>query len=190
MKQFRKGFVIVLLMMIMIILQVGYALSQEYDFRAINWWMTRDEVIASEQGELLLEDEKMVAYAVEIINMETFLVYYFDERDVLWGSTVLFRHDYSDPDLYLDDFVYVKEVLTQKYGEPFIDDVRWLDDIEREESGEEVKLGNVRYSTFWSTETTLINLILEGEDRQILLSIDYCNLDYYLSGLLEELGEG
>lgn len=174
---------ILLVAMIILILAPG-CLAKNYDFRQVNWWMTRDEVKASEDGELfLLEDEEMVAYAVNIINMDTFLVYYFDDKDLVWGSTILFRDEYENKDLYLRDFYYVRGVLTEKYGEPLLDDVRWVDGKEGEESALEVMKGNLRYSVFWVTDNTVINLILEGQEQQILLSIDYVELEYYLDRL-------
>ena len=94
----------------------------------------------------------------------------------------MFTHSHSNENDYILDFNKLKEILTKKYGKPIEDERLWKNDLYRDDPqywGFAISLGHLIYLATWetpatdTTDTTIITLLLNGENFEIMFCIEY-----------------
>jgi len=157
--------------------------SEKYDFRKTNWGMSREQVKATEDSKLNIEDDNVLGYEGTVNGKDCVYVYHFLE-DKLYYSGYGFTLGHTNLNLYLDDYEELKEWLTKKYSKPKTDTpglwkvYTYKDD--KSQWGLAISLGYLSYEATWETSTTKINLSLSGHNNKISMLI------FYYSKELEE----
>jgi len=157
-----------------------------YDLRKIQWGMTMEGVIKNEEATLSeqYKKEALIYNNIEVVNYDTKLIYSFNEDDELYRATYLFIHEYEDrlKHFYIDDFMNLKNKLTEKYGDPiFYKEIG----LEEEDLSDISKLnrllteGDIALIGRWETDRTEIVMELNtyNDEDNISFYIDYFSKD-------------
>jgi len=154
------------------------AKEQVYDFRKVNWGISKEEVEKAEQGieKLLSEDEHWLGYKERVGGLECNLWYEFFHNKLV-SAAYQFCKEYIDPDGYIYDYRHLRALLKGKYGEP---NTAFSDDPTEWEEGES------SYWTWWfypngEEENNETGISLELYDRsdtedKPLLQIEYWSI--------------
>jgi hypothetical protein len=99
---------------------VLFAEEAKYDFRKTNWGMSKEQVRATEDKKPDFEDDKWLGYEVKINGKDFGCLYCFLEDKVYRGE-YFSEGEYTNKNLYIDDYEELKEILTKKYDKPKTD---------------------------------------------------------------------
>ena len=191
-------FILLIISSILVIftLSLYAAEATKYDFRKTNWGMSKEQVKATEDAKLDIEDDSkpgcfILAYSnIKIDGRDSICVYYFLE-DKLYQSAYGFLRKHSNDNFYIDDYENLKGILTKKYGKPVLDNVTWRNDLFKDDKqswGLAVSIGHLEYFSSWETSTTYIMLGLDGDNYKIDLTLGYSSreLEEWVKKIKEE----
>ena len=119
------------------------------DFRQSTWGMSPDEVKLNETGTPLSENNNILLYKTDFIDMPVQAGYVFKKGALVQGA-YLFEEQFDNPDDYVAAYEKIKIDLIKKYGAPSLDEVKWVNDENRdidEATGKNVCEGEVIYKT-------------------------------------------
>jgi len=168
----RKICFFIILLTILCLFYSDIAFSNQYDFRKVNWGMSKEEVEKAEQGteKLLTKEENWLAYKEKVGGLECNLWYEFFHNKLILAYYI-FSKEYIDPDGYIYDYSHLRALLKGKYGEP---NTSFSDDPTEWEEG------NSGYWTLWfypdreSSETGIfLQIVNDTEQGKIILQIRY-----------------
>ena len=151
--------------MIIGLLLLGGA-SQVQDFRETAWGMSPSQVKHAENLRLESQDRETMTYKGALAGLESEVVYHFADDRLVEGQYVI-THKHWEREGYIEAYANLKNLLTQKYGEPVIDETKWTNhQYEHTESqwGLAVAMGQLTYQCVWETERTVISMKLWGSD--------------------------
>jgi hypothetical protein len=151
------------------------AKEQVYDFRKTNWGMSKEQVKATEDKKPDFEADDRLFYNLKINGDDYICVYRFLE-DKLYSGSYRFTVKHVNKNRYIDDYKELKEILTKKYGKLISDEIKWKNDLYKDnksEWGMAISVGDLEYWTYWETSTTEICLLLTGDNYKITLDIHY-----------------
>ena len=147
------------------------------DIRNIKWGMSIEEVKKHEEAELGLEEENFLGYQnLEVAGFESFLYYNFNIDNQLFEAYYILIHDHTNETEYISDYEKIKELITDKYGEPTSDDVIWKDDLYKDDPsdwGMAIITGDLVYNTTWETDDLNILTWLEGDNFEQNFGVIY-----------------
>jgi hypothetical protein len=95
---------------------------------------------------------------------------------------MFFNHEHTNKNDFIWDYEQLKELLSEKYGEPNFDNVSWEDDLYKDDKskwGFAISIGDVRMACSWEIEDTSIRLILHGENYEISFVLMYHGKKYF-----------
>ena len=165
-----------------------FAEEAKYDFRQTNWGMSKEQVKARENKEVIDEGDfnlgHIVCYEIEIGTKDYICAYGFLENK-LYRTVYVFNEKYSNDNDYIKEYEYLKEILTKKYGDSnkklLMDlygreEIFWKDDVYKDDKtnwGFAISAGDLIYSSFWETTNTRIEVLLDGNEYEITLRVVY-----------------
>jgi len=154
------------------------SLIDTLDFRNTRWGMTKSEVRAAEKETLLVttSNPNMLFGIVTVSGHEEGLIYEFDSNGLLQGGGYLFRTIHANDRSYITDYQKMRDLLISNYGQPKIDGPVWKRDLLRGNPdlwGIAVRYGDLSFISMWYTPTTVITLMLSGEDGEIAHTLLY-----------------
>ena len=158
----------------------------KHDIRNVNWGMSIQDVIQSEEQEYSYksEDEKQLMYSnVTAGNVKfSFLMYDFGNEGALRQATYYATNTHTSDNLYVEDYNSLKDKLTSLYGTPNPSDVKevWHDDLYKDnpdDYGKAVARGDLTLATKWTTDTSIIVLFLSGDNYECKLAIQYYDVN-------------
>ena len=146
------------------------------DFRGASWGMSPRQVKKTEKLKPSLQDPESLVYKDKTLaNLLTDIVYHFVDGRLVEGQ-YLITHRHWERNGYLEAYDNLKNLLSQKYGEPVIDEVTWSNhQFEHSQSqwGLAVAMGHLSYTCAWQTERTTVGMKLWGDDLEIRHEITY-----------------
>jgi hypothetical protein len=155
--------------------------ADEYDFRDTKWGMTRAQVKASEKGEPIHDEDRLLVYKGKILDKSCDIVYIFVDNKLIRAKYFLtVEHTYKNK--YIQDYDDLKSALINKYGKPVDDRISWQNDLYKNDPsnwGMAVAVGHVSYFSKWETETTEILNVLMGDNYEISSGIEYSSRKLY-----------
>lgn len=124
----------------------------ENDFRQAKWGMSPEEVKASENPDLEIGvGDNFIFYQDKLAGYDAVISYMFDMKDDSSLRLIAANYDFSadglNPNLGLEDYDKIKELLTNEYGQPI------------SKFGMEVGHGSIKTAR-WETRSTEITLSL------------------------------
>lgn len=164
----------ILLVGLLALLCMGQADSAP-DFRAASWGMSMRQVKHVEKGKPSLRDRESLVYKGTLADLQSDIVYHFVDDQLVEGKYVI-THRHWERDGWIEAFENLKNLLSQKYGEPVIDETRWANhqfEHSASQRGLALAMGHLSYACAWETERTVIGMKLWGEDLDIRHELTY-----------------
>jgi hypothetical protein len=159
-------------------LRVNYAPRK---FDELKWGMTKKQIVEMEGKPSSLTRTKgldVMRYQQKLINLDCSIEYIF-AANKLSGLRFFFNTEYLDKNAYLDDYQKIKSALVQKFGQPLEESMNWRDTTFKDDIGawgEAISLGHLEMSSRWLTPQTEIMAVLNGQNEEILLAVEYAGL--------------
>lgn len=138
------------------------------DFRGNNWGDS-EAAVRQVAGEPMQSKDGTWFYEVSINGLDAYLFYQF-VAGKLTTAGYMFQESHTNDNAYITDYSGIKELLTQKYGAPKVDDSTWLNDLYSDDPshyGFAISMGHLVKRTMWETETTKIMHALQGDNYEI-----------------------
>ncbi|TYB31291.1 MAG: hypothetical protein FXF47_04990 [Candidatus Mcinerneyibacterium aminivorans] len=168
-----------LLIFVVLIFVVGLS-AEDYDFRNVNWGMSKTEVKRREDAKLFQDKSTSLAYKTQLKNHDALLVYNF-WNNKLAGSAYSIIDNYLNKNNYIEDYKELKRLLEKKYGNPSYEDIIWKNDLYKDDPshyGMAISVGHLIYTSRWKTNSEKIVIILDGENYKVSLMIAYYSNQY------------
>jgi len=149
--------------------------SEKFNFRKTRWGMSRQEVIASEQGEPADIKNNIIGYKVTVMD-KNFSVFYFFIKNKLIRTIYLLNVEHSNKNYFIYEYEQIKKTLAKKYGPPIKDETLWADKSykdDRSHWGLAISLGYLAFSSTWETDKTRIFNCISGENSRISCFVEY-----------------
>ncbi|MCP4897635.1 MAG: hypothetical protein GY906_11740 [bacterium] len=142
------------------------------DFRKTRWGMSQEQVIGAEgrpPDDRDNDDSEGMLFKDVVLGIECTIFYQFTDGK-LTRAAYMFAEEHVNPNLYIQDYDRVKEVLVRKYGEPINSGEHWNQTLYKdnpEDYGRAVEVGHLSYVSNWIVPRTTINLILRGDNFEV-----------------------
>ena len=159
------------------------------DFRKTTWGMTKSQVKASEDLEIMEQDEDVIMYETTLAHNDVYVIYVFTNGKLTRSKYVLNEVHLNSQD-FVADFENFERLLTKKYGDPYEHKKNWLDKDtygrKKENWGRLIKQGDLTIYSSYKTDETDLTVIIYGEDYFTIVAIEYTSTDPELNKLEEE----
>lgn len=142
-----------------------------YDFGSGRWGMTKEQVVALEGSSPTSETDSVLKYNGKGAELD----YVFSGNKLIRGLYVLSGPS-SDEQTYIGDYERVKRLLTNRYGEPQIDQELWTNSTYKDKPdrhGFAVYIGHLSYKAKWVTARSDISLELKSNNYNMMLEAVY-----------------
>ena len=155
-----------------------------YDFKKFRWGDSQESVMAVEgtpkySGKMNGLDANYIAYDTTAVGMDVLLAYYFCD-DGLYSVRYILNEDHSVDSLYIDDYNTFKQALTNKYGEPMLDNEKWTSDNKKsfyaDDKGRALNYGYLSYYTCYITERVIVEMDMSADNYEVSTLINYTSL--------------
>ncbi|MDQ1339201.1 MAG: hypothetical protein QG567_352 [Campylobacterota bacterium] len=153
---------------------------QELTFRQTKWGMSKNQVKQSENLEIILDENDLLAYEGKVAGFPSYIVYNFINDELATGSYQLI-HEHVKKSDFIYDFENIKNNLIKKYGQPSKDNRYFTDDVFEDKPAEwsqSLERGGLSFFTNWIFGETELMLSLCGENYKINLGISYSSTEY------------
>ncbi len=162
--------------------------AKEFTFRKVNPYMSKEEVIKSEDTEPIHVGDT-VGFRTTIAGLDCELYYNFED-DQCNGAIVFFREYHKNYENYVDDYYAMNDKLTAKYGEPTIDTGIWHDKEHmsdyKDEKGYAIANEWLTLSSTYTYDKMMIVHELKGNDYDIDHTLCYYFENYVTPDLQDE----
>lgn len=155
-----------------------------YDFKKFRWGDSQESVMAVEgtpkySGKMNGLDANYIAYDTTAVGMDVLLAYYFCDGG-LYSVRYILNEDHSVDSLYIDDYNTFKQALTNKYGEPLLDNEKWTSDSKKsfhaDDKGRALNYGYLSYYTCYITERVIVEMDMSADNYEVSTLINYTSL--------------
>lgn len=146
-----------------------------FDFRKTNWGMAKEQVKNSEIGHLETQSDNVLMYSDRVAGMDVMIGYVFI-GDKLVRSKYVFSEKHTNENLFINDYMEIKKILTEKYGTPVEDKPVWSNELYRSDRqywGTAVSAGHLAFMSSWDTPSTSIFHVLRGDNFKMVLGTEY-----------------
>ena len=160
---------------IIIFIIPSIVLAQDFDFRKTKWGFTKNQVKSVESAESIMDEGNILGYSTTVADLECSLGYYFGDNSLYKGAYI-FGEEHSNKSDYLSDYIKLKLLLKEKYGEPQTDEINWKNDLYQDDTadyGLAISIGHLELYCIWENEKTSIQLVIEGDNYEIALKAIY-----------------
>jgi hypothetical protein len=167
-------------------------MEEDYDFRNTRWGMSKEDVLASESGEPVVQTDTQIGYFTQIVDKNIYMAFVFDNEQLVSALYAL-RDMRENLDDSFKDFEDFKKILTMKYGESNAGegDV-WADPSRGDEDGlkallldrskyeEALKQGEILHAAMWKTDKTWIKVALSKmmEGHTCGVTVEYKSIQH------------
>lgn len=150
------------------------------DFRNAKWGEDEETVKKYEAEITLTEGENQLLGETSIGGYDSYVGFLFD-NNALYQGIYAFALDYSNAGQYIPTYDNLKNMLTQKYGNPYEDEIIPLakqNQIDYAGPASALEYGYVVYRSQWETDTTNIMIGMSAENYDVKLLISYTDKNY------------
>jgi hypothetical protein len=167
---------------LLLVVAVG-AVGEEAGFRGCPWGSSMAEIKAKEMATFVAGgptsgNRYVIGYKTEVAGFPCQAIYGFVGDRLTWGM-YSFKQEHSNKTDFVDDFQKLKALLVTKYGTPGVDNVRWKNDLFKDDPshwGLAVATGDVIFVCRWEDPETIIGLLLQGDNYEITLNLSYSSV--------------
>ena len=163
--------------------------KEDIKFREFEWGATLDEVKEKEIKPSMKEKEDYIVYDnLLIIDKQTvagvdcIIDFEFDKNGGLTKGTYTLNEKHTNEQEYYTDFKTIIEKLTEKYGEPDLNQEVWTGDLYKDrpdKQGMGVITGNLKVIAQWKDKDgNEIGAFLTGDNYECSGSLYYISKEY------------
>ncbi len=188
---FKKYFLLITFILLPIMATAQQSLTNIDGFRNAKFGMSIEEVKAIETAEFItfVQDggQEVLAYNGNINGLKCHIYYFFINSKFLMGA-YFFNEKHTDANEYVIDYINVVNSITAKYGTPAIDNVKWKNDLYKDDVakwGYATQMGYLQLLTSWNFSNSAIYTILSGSNYEIHHTLYYKSNEYDIQ--LEQL---
>jgi len=155
--------------------------TKGFDFRKTIWGYDQVQTKKAEIDKPIYEDSNLLCFYGTIANLKCKIVYIFIERKLV-RAKYLIKEDHSNKNDFITDYLKLKDLLNKKYGNPvYTNDETWKNELFKDnvqDWGTAISIGHLYFYNSWETEKSNISILLDGENYNISLSIEYSSKKY------------
>lgn len=163
--------------LILLLISTCFYAQTPNDFRGFSWGNPLEKVQANEKSKFVLkEKDDALEYFDQLAGSDCSVIYTFNDNNKLISGVYVFTKNYSNPQLYIQDYNKFKALLTKKYGKPRLEKESWggnLPNPDKERYGQSVADGKLTLNADWDTDRSLIKIDLITSERRPSLRIHY-----------------
>lgn len=144
-------------------------------FRKTKWGMNKLEIIALEGEPSDNMDDALFYRSKLVAGIKADIIFVFVD-DALVRSKYIFNEEHSNTNDYIVDYTTVKDVLIQKYGEPYTDKRNWNKDLYKDDVqnyGMAISVGHLVLQAGWLNLDSDILTSLSGDNFKISHIVQY-----------------
>ena len=138
--------------------------GQVTDFRGATWGSSLTSIKASEKTNFVMKIKDDELVYKDLLDGEDCTVYYiFNDNAKLESGVYRFTKNYSNPQLYVEDYDKFRALLIEKYGIPANETASWNNDAgntEKSNYGQAVADGRLSLNTVWRTNRSIVKIVL------------------------------
>ena len=150
------------------------------DFRDIIWGDDIDTLIQYEGDDYDLSDN-IYTYERKVAGYDAYTFFTVGDDEKIHSAGYSFMNTYTVGSQYISQYNILKKSLTEKYGEPYEDEIIPLETqslIDTAGESKALEYGYVVYRSRWKTNTSEIMLGMMSENYNIGLIIQYNDINY------------
>lgn len=172
-----------------------YAGNEAFQFRGGEWGLPMLSLIPKVVDYEMEKDDSFGTDDYEV-EMDRFIVYdrkvgghkcevdYFLVGSQFADGAYIFREEHSNIEQYYADYKDLLEKYIDKYGDPDVDEKKWIGDSiykdKPEKYGMAIGLGELQLHTQWEADDgSIIQFRAAGDNFDIIIRIDYLCPGYY-----------
>jgi len=149
-----------------------------FSFRnGIAWGVSKDEIISSEGRAPDEDDAGMIAFHnVKAGSLDAIVGFFLNDTEECYKAMYLLQEKHSTDNAYLNDYQYLKNSLTERYGNPTEDEQIWSQSLYKDDTdrwGFAVSIGDLSCYTTYETGDTTILLYMTGDNYEINITLIY-----------------
>ena len=154
----------------------------------LDWGAAKDKIIQiegrpSDQGKA--DGIEVIRYKRSIMGKSCLVEYVFD-NDHLVKARYNLLEKYADRNLYIEEYLKIKDNFISKIGPPRADTVTWQDSTYKSNNaywGKALSMGHVEYHTAWESSGTGLQIKLTGSDNQVSFGAEFNGLKFKSASL-------
>ena len=159
-------------------------ISDDTALRGFIWGLPKKIIKQNEKGTFMEEAGETLFFLDNIRGLRTTIGYEFQDNK-LWRAKVFIEKKYFEQQERLDDLMTVQADLNDRFGAPFIEDMKWLNEREKnypESWGWAVFRGEMIMTSIWRNDKTQVTTYIGATEKfQTVLSVTYEHLPTKLS---------
>ncbi|AUP80254.1 hypothetical protein [Flavivirga eckloniae] len=147
--------------------------NKSFTFQGLNWGDTETKVKSTIEDLETASNGLTKTTVINNLNAELLLQV---NNDALERISYTFTEQHGNENVYIEDLKKVKDLLTKRYGTPAVDELKWNNDLlKNDESryGMAVSSGHLEYIATWSLPDTYIILNLASDQSKITHTLVY-----------------
>ncbi|WP_242120945.1 hypothetical protein [Aestuariivivens sediminicola] len=144
-----------------------------FNFQGLTWDSTKEDVNAKFPESMKIG--KYLSVDTNVNYLDASLIFRFEEGN-LNLIMYTFKEKHSNENIYIEDFLNLKELLIEKYGEPNLDETEWRRDLYKGDTqyyGLAISMGDLIYKVQWLLPDTDIRLLLYGDNYKVKHTLAY-----------------
>ena len=150
--------------LIIAIVGINYSMAQTFDFRIFSWGNPIEKVKAEEKARFYsAKNDDELEFDDKLGGTKFKVLYIFNENNKLISGIYIFSKEYSNPELYYQDYSVFLKLLTEKYGKPTNEKETWNNtDALYDKSNKKQAIAdkNLNLYAVWDTKRTSIKITL------------------------------
>lgn len=144
-------------------------------FRQAQWGMSKEEVKKTETGDILRDDETVLAYKDSVSGLDALVVYIFAGNRLV-RAKYSFINKHANKNDFMTDFSSIADAMIAKYGKPKENRTIWKKELwrdNRDHWGMAISTGDLVFLKEWDAGDTEICHILSGDNFDISHVVEY-----------------
>lgn len=154
--------------------------NKSADFRVAKWGDSKKNIMQKEGKTNLSNFDDIYMFSDYVAGIICDVVYIFT-NDKLTMAKYLFKPTHSNKNDFIKDYRELVNLMKEKYGKPSYNAPEWHNYLYKdtpEDYGLAISVGHLLYGAGWLGETTNITVLLNGENNNISLIIQYVSKKY------------
>lgn len=170
----------IILCLVILLFAAGNVWAEEFSFRGTKWGASKEDVKKTEKGKLKEDMGWALLFdAGKVSGMDAETLYAFTNDNRLAGAGYFFNPKNTATEKYIEDYNKIKASVTNKYGNPIVDNEYWDKDTSKklyaDSKGNAILMGNLRLHTEWETDDTVIIADISGGNFSVNIILSYEN---------------
>ena len=160
-------------------LSSNFLIAQNNDIRNTKWGADTAQVKKSETAKQVFSKKNNMVFTEKTGDMDTRIMYDFNAANQLIHVAYLITLDNKDPQAYVNNYVMLEEVLTKKYGTPYIKNTTTINGIviKQDDWASNLLSDNLYLNIKWKNDKTDISLALFNVNDMLHIEINYNSIE-------------